>query len=1247
MQNNTSSIHDKLHYFCRSCNTFRKRAFPLFQSTWQVFQEALQVYSNVHRGNGIYSKLSTEMMEKARQDILTCVNASSDLYHLLFVGSQQSSINTIGFNLAKQPLRVIHNIIENNSSNIQFDFTESSIALPRDDEGYVELNRVMADVRDNKYSVTDLFVLRSGTNEFHSSQDLSYLLESLYKKNIPVVLIATYEILPSINMANKQIDHLIICGDDIGAPFGIEGVIIKKKLLQKEKPFEVGGGVVSEIYENKANYILGAEVGTPNIIGAIALSHALQRMKAEIKKIDGHIKMLMLYATKAFSAFGDNSFRKGRDFFTVKLPYTASVKMIDVEAEIFFDINKKRNELIFHLNIDNTIYDLDKALDILLCKLNFVEKGQEIIKSIPKRVSSVEEILQNDNCLHFSGEKLRAMLESMVITRKSIPTAHGNRKYVNLDNAASTPTFQPIIDAIDRFLLLKHDMQRKTLNTAAKMVEEFFHIDRHSHSILYGRNTSEMINLFARHLDVSEHDVIISTDAEHNSNELPWRYVKGIVRKRILVNRHGALDLWHLEHELKELKSNVENNKRRILVAISGASNVLGNVNDIYRIAQIVHSYNGQIFVDGAQLSAHRSIFLCGKNDIANSYIDYYVFSGHKMYAPFGIGGLIVRNESRQSFIPRLKITHDVVHKNLIGLIALAKSVNLLGRIGTDNIIQHEKCLLQYALEKLLTIRGVCLYGVRDPNDKKVEQGCYMGIIPFNIMMYSRKHGMHNLSTSFVASVLSYEGGIGVREGCFCANLLVRRFRRYGEVLNSKNLFRPAESFFSYKKGVDESPDGMIRISFGLYNTKNEIDRIIGILRNLTEGCYFDEYARDQDGNWYSSKFEQIYAEYCTTVSNGILHGSESKIINTEYDQNIYNSSVKNNERKLVMILQEKMQLPMKLICQFIDVVKNYYDFIDNTVTTQNRIMEIFAGNVISVLVYQELITLYYHKVDDSSIDSVHILLNESSEPYLADEDSVKKTLMDVAHHNCIICSMIFGVKPNWFGSILQISPIFSSQTFMVRLDDCPITEGHILINTKTHVTSMASLMPQQLRELEDLKRTIKLLFNKIYSKDVLFFEHGAIGVCDSQAKLCKAPNIHSSINHAHLHAIPVDSSLSLFGERGRMKSNNQILNSIQFLNTPNLLDAVKKNNLMTHKYIYVQAPDDTEWYAINLPEKTSQIMRIAIALALGHEEQGDWRNGVATKRGQRIYHEWVISAQNKITKALSYSPKNGYIVGE
>jgi cysteine desulfurase / selenocysteine lyase len=405
--------------------------------------------------------------------------------------------------------------------------------------------------------------------------------------------------------------------------------------------------------------------------------------------------------------------------------------------------------------------------------------------------------------------------------------------YVNFDNAATTPPFVSVLSDINNFAPwyssihrgdgYKSQLSSKIFENSRDTVLNFVKADLNHDTVIYVKNTTEGINKLSFKLCNNEGKcVILSTDMEHHSNDLPWRGKYKV--DYIELDKYGRLSLLDLERKLIAYNSYVK------LVTVSGASNVTGIINPIHEVAKLAHKYNSKILVDGAQLVPHVPFDMKPTN--SPEHIDYLVFSAHKMYAPFGVGVLIGPIDIFRYGEPDYKgggtvdsVTHKFVYwseppekeeagtPNVMGVVALLSSIRTLNTIGMNNIDKYEKSLAKYATERLIAIKNLKLYGNTGDFKNKV------GIIPFNIK------GLHH---SIVAEALSSQAGIAVRTGCFCAQPYVQK------LLNISD-----EEVAQYSNLPKNERPGMVRLSFGLYNNVNEIDYLV---RNLDHIAKNREY---------------------------------------------------------------------------------------------------------------------------------------------------------------------------------------------------------------------------------------------------------------------------------------------------------------------------------------------------------------------------------------------------------------------
>lgn len=411
-----------------------------------------------------------------------------------------------------------------------------------------------------------------------------------------------------------------------------------------------------------------------------------------------------------------------------------------------------------------------------------------------------------------------------------VPLANGRlQKYINMDNAASTPAFKKVSEFINNFLPYYSSVHRGSgfksqLSTilydqAHEIVANFVGTNLSQNAVIFTKNATEAINKISYRFPFSDDSVVITTEMEHHSNDLPWRDKATTVHVR--VTESGILDLEDLDKKLRKYQDRVE------LVCVSGASNVTGIVQPIHFIAKMAHDFGAKILVDAAQLAPHRKIDMKPNED--PQHIDFLVLSAHKMYAPFGTGALIGPKDIFLSSAPEysgggtvasvtledirwagLPDREEAGSPNVIGALAMAKSMKELSRIDMNRISEHEKELIEYAFKRLKKIDGITLYG-----DECADR---VGVISFNLA------GIHHQQ---VADILSLKYGVGVRNGCFCA---------HPYVVQLLGLTKEQVSSWREQSETDskENLPGLVRMSFGCYNTIDEVDYVCEALQTIS-----------------------------------------------------------------------------------------------------------------------------------------------------------------------------------------------------------------------------------------------------------------------------------------------------------------------------------------------------------------------------------------------------------------------------
>jgi selenocysteine lyase/cysteine desulfurase len=450
--------------------------------------------------------------------------------------------------------------------------------------------------------------------------------------------------------------------------------------------------------------------------------------------------------------------------------------------------------------------------------------------STPVQPLTVEDILYNDELSHLSGLDLLEQLSREHLGHDCpVPTLAGTRAFINFDNAASTPTFEPVLRAFEETLRQPKPVQEAIVHEVRSVCARVLGAPSSDYECLFTANTTEGINLVAQSLTQNNADgsnpVVVNTLLEHNSNELPWRTVAHHSLIRLAVDDEGFVDPRELESALQSYNERHEHGNERIcLIAVSAASNVLGTFNDVKQICSIAHRYGARVLVDAAQLVGHRGV------RVDETGADYLVFSAHKMYAPFGSGALIARKRLlhfKPEVLERIRRSGD---ENAAGIAAMGKAFILLQRIGMDVVHAQEQSLTAYALEQLARIPKLRIFGIRSPAAPRFDRRG--GVIAFDL----RTMMPHRLATA-----LSEQRGIGVRYGCHCSHLLVKRLHRLPRFLERVQ-------WLIVKLFPKLELPGLLRVSFGIQNTKAQVDELIGALADICQGSKQPNRPRLTDG---------------------------------------------------------------------------------------------------------------------------------------------------------------------------------------------------------------------------------------------------------------------------------------------------------------------------------------------------------------------------------------------------------------
>ena len=428
---------------------------------------------------------------------------------------------------------------------------------------------------------------------------------------------------------------------------------------------------------------------------------------------------------------------------------------------------------------------------------------------------TVTQILYSDEFEASSGQKLLIELRKKITGSDiSVPSTQGAIPFINLDNAASTPAFLPVWKTACLTLRQPGSMQKEIINEVKSICARFLDAPSDFYDVIFTSNTTEAINLAAEILNREPaqptETVVLNTLLEHNSNDLPWRMIPGVTLIRINSDPEGFIDLNELDNILGSYNRDERYGQKRIkIVAVSGASNVLGVFNDLYEISRIVHKYNARLLVDAAQMLAHRRI------EMDRCNIDFLAFSAHKAYAPFGTGALIVRKGLLNFEAHETELIKSSGEENAAGIAALGKALLLLERIGPDVIRNEEQTLTSMALAGLAQIKGLTIYGIKDHlSPRFAGKG---GVIVFNLK---------GIMPNKVAKQLAVRGGIGVRYGCHCSHLLIKH------LLNVPPALEKFQGIMLRLFPGIALP-GVVRVSIGIGNSEKDIERLIKVLRDI------------------------------------------------------------------------------------------------------------------------------------------------------------------------------------------------------------------------------------------------------------------------------------------------------------------------------------------------------------------------------------------------------------------------------
>ena len=450
-----------------------------------------------------------------------------------------------------------------------------------------------------------------------------------------------------------------------------------------------------------------------------------------------------------------------------------------------------------------------------------------------------------------------ALRDEIVGINHQVSLLDGSRRtYVNLDNAASTPPLLRVKECVDQMMEIYSSVHRgsgfkslvstRMYDEAREIVAGFIGADLKTECVIFVKNASEAINKLANRFGFEPGDMVMTTRMEHHSNDLPWRPKAQVIYANLLAD--GSLDIEDVKNKFKQYGKKIK------LLAVTGASNVSGYLPPIYDLAEMAHRNGSKIFVDCAQLFPHRKINM-GPAD-SPRHLDFIAMSAHKVYAPFGggalVGSLELFNQGEPDYrgggtIDLVTLTEvqwtsaperdEAGSPNVIGAVALAASIRRLEEIGMDALAAHEKDLTRYLLQKLNKIPGIQVSGSNDP--ERLDDR--LGVVTFQV---------EGLTHGIVAAIMGFEGGIGVRNGCFCAHPYVLHL--LGITQEEFNHFHEQV----LNKDRSDLP-GLVRASFGCYNNFDDVDALVVMLERITRGDYRGKYSVDKhSGSYYPEGFD-------------------------------------------------------------------------------------------------------------------------------------------------------------------------------------------------------------------------------------------------------------------------------------------------------------------------------------------------------------------------------------------------------
>lgn len=410
----------------------------------------------------------------------------------------------------------------------------------------------------------------------------------------------------------------------------------------------------------------------------------------------------------------------------------------------------------------------------------------------------------------------------------------GSRPLIYMDHGASTHPPSVVLDTYKDFLEKSYANVHRGRHYLSEMAtDRFEHVNEDILRFIHGGadanvvvlcgNTTQSLDL-AAHVMGGRDGLTLVSLMEHHSNDLPHR-ARGPVL-HFGVKPDGTLDYDDLEHKLRA--------HRVKLVAVTGASNVTGYLPDLPRVARLAHSHGARVLVDAAQLLAHAPIDVLPDDD--PGHLDFLAGAGHKAYAPFGsaflfgprelfddappyipAGGTVLYVTETEAFYKPSPERHEGGTPNIAGAVAFGAALRFLEEAGMEAVRAHERALVEQAMDGLSKLDGVEILGHPDPARRIGALSLSIDEVP------------HELA----AAILNKEAAIAVRNGCFCAHPYLHRLLRIEDASELRE---------KLVAGEEVDLPGAVRPSFGIFNTEEEVDELVRMIRVIRDRAWKGSY---------------------------------------------------------------------------------------------------------------------------------------------------------------------------------------------------------------------------------------------------------------------------------------------------------------------------------------------------------------------------------------------------------------------